>query len=108
MRVVVAVSVYADAGGERVEVGDVVGGQGDVCGAAVLLKAFGAAGAGDRDDLRVLCKEPGQGDLAWVGVPGLDECGDVVDERTGPGARHGVQRSVVAAASSVAAQAASS
>ena len=60
---IVPVPADADAPGETVEVGALVGGQRDAGRAGVLLDAVGPAGAGDRHDPRLLGQQPGQGDL---------------------------------------------
>src|SRR6478752_8359924 len=60
---VVAVPAHADAPGEAVEVGALVGGQRNLGRGRVLPDAFRAAGPGDRHDPRLLGEQPCQGDL---------------------------------------------
>lgn len=76
----VAVAVDGGVGDDAAEGGEVVGGEGDVEGVPVFLKAGDAFGAGDGEDVEALGEEPGEGDLRGGGAFFLGDVADGVDE----------------------------
>jgi hypothetical protein len=80
-RLGIALALHLHAAGGVVELGQVVRAELDLGGTEVLLETFEPAGAGDRDDPRLLREQPGQGDLAERDPLALRDLPDQVDQR---------------------------
>src|SRR5215203_1864999 len=59
----IAGTLYRDLGNRTLDVAEIVGGEFDVSRSDVLLQAFQLRGTGDRNDPRLLGKQPGDRDL---------------------------------------------
>ena len=62
----IAGALHRDLGNRALDVAEIVGGEFDVSRSDVLVEAAQLRGAGDRNDPRLLGKQPGERDLGSV------------------------------------------